>query len=242
MRRLGGEVIGFAETASTSMQKGESLHDAMRVMGSYSDIIVIRHPEEGAAALAASATETPVINAGDGTNEHPTQMLLDLFTIQECQQRLENLHIACVGDLLHSRTIHSLCLALPLFGATISFVSPPSLAPPPALLQALREAHISFACYERIEEVIDRIDILYMTRIQKERFSDAAAYERVKDRLIVTPELLSQGKQHLKVLHPLPRLNEIVPTVDKTSYAYYFQQAENGLYVRQALLALLLGR
>jgi aspartate carbamoyltransferase catalytic subunit len=242
MRRLGGEVIGFSEAASTAAQKGESLYDSMKIIGLYSDIIVIRHPLEGAAKQAAESTDKPVINAGDGANEHPTQTLLDLFTIRECQKKLEGLNIAFVGDLLHGRTVHSLALALRLFNSRLYFVSPPALAMPDTICQNLRQAQIPFSFHHSIDEIIDKADILYMTRMQKERFTSQEEYLKVKDHFILTPRLLEKGQKHLKVLHPLPRVNEIEKAVDDTPYAHYFAQAENGIYVRQALLAKLLGK
>lgn len=242
MKRLGGEVIGFAEPHATATSKGESLYDTMKVIGLYADVVVIRHPLEGAARQAAKATEKPVINAGDGSNEHPTQTLLDLFTIQECQTKLEGLHIAFVGDLLYGRAAHSLALAMRYFNARLYFISPPTLSMPDTVCQELRKYGIPFSFHNRVEEVIDKLDILYMTRVQKERFANQGEYLSVKDHFILTPQILEQGKENLKVLHPLPRVNEIEKTVDNTSHAYYFSQAENGVYVRQALLAMLLGR
>ncbi len=242
MKRLGGDVIGFSESSSTALQKGESLYDSMKIIGQYSDIVVVRHPFEGAARQAANATEKPVINAGDGANEHPSQTLLDLFTIRECQNRLEGLNIAFVGDLLYGRTVHSLALALSLFDCRLYCVSPPELALPEAISQHLRRSGTPFSFHQSINEVIDKADILYMTRVQKERFASAYDYEKMKNHYILTPEQLEKAQPHLKVLHPLPRVNEIETAVDKTPYAHYFQQAQNGVYVRQALLALLLGK
>jgi aspartate carbamoyltransferase catalytic subunit len=242
MRRLGGEVIGFAEPTISSAQKGESLHDAIKIIGLYSDLVVLRHPLEGSARQAAEATEKPVINAGDGANEHPTQTLLDLFTILECQKKLEGLNVAFVGDLLYGRTVHSLSLGLRLFGSRLYFVSPPSLAMPDTICQTLRQGGIPFSFHQSIEEVIDKVDILYMTRVQKERFASPDEYAHVKDRFILSTSLLEKAQPHLRVLHPLPRVNEIEKGVDATPYAYYFQQAENSLYVRQAILAMLLGK
>ncbi|MCC5831520.1 MAG: aspartate carbamoyltransferase [Chlamydiales bacterium] len=242
MKRLGGEVIGFADDASTSLQKGESIYDSMKIIGLYSDVVVIRHPLEGSARQAARATDKPVINAGDGANEHPTQTLLDLFTIEECLGKPDGLHIAFVGDLHFGRTVHSLAYALKQFDVRLYFVSPPSLSMPPAVCEELKRAGVPFSFHNRIEEVVGRSDILYMTRVQKERFHDAVEYNRVKDRYILTRAHLEEAKEGLKVLHPLPRLNEIAPEVDETCHAYYFPQAENGLYVRQALLCKLLGK
>lgn len=242
MKRLGGDVIGFSEQTSTSAQKGESLHDTMKVVGLYSDVVVIRHPQIGSAAEAAAATDKPVINAGDGANEHPTQTLLDLFSIQECQGKLDGLKIAFVGDLLYGRTVHSLTTALKHFKGSLYFISPPSLALPPKLIRELELAGVPYSVHTSIEEIINEVDILYMTRIQKERFANPDDYAQIKDRMILTPEILKRAKKNLKVLHPLPRVNEIALEVDQTPHAYYFQQAENGLYVRQALLALILGK
>jgi aspartate carbamoyltransferase catalytic subunit len=243
MRRLGGNVMGFSEPTALATQKGESLYDSMKIIGLYCDIIVMRHPLEGSARQAALATEKPVINAGDGANEHPTQTLVDLFTIRECQQqRLEGLNIALVGDLLYGRTAHSLALALRLFSSRLYFVSPPSLAMPDTICQSLKQEGIPFSLHQSIDEIIDKVDILYMTRVQKERFAHQEEYLKVKDHFILTPQMLERGQKHLKVLHPLPRVNEIEKSVDETPYAYYFPQAENGIYVRQALLAMLLGK
>lgn len=242
MRKMGGEVIGFSEGATTSSQKGESLYDAMKIIGYYSDLIVLRHPLEGAARQAAKATDKPVINAGDGANEHPTQTLLDLFTIQECQGKLEGLNIAFVGDLLYGRTVHSLALALRHFHARLFFIAPQVLAMPDSICLELRRAGIPFSFHKSIEEVIGRCDILYMTRIQQERFGSQEEYERLKGHFVLTRETLAWAREHLRVLHPLPRLSEIDFEVDDTPYAYYFKQAENGLYTRQAILAMLMGK
>ncbi len=236
MKRLGGDVIGFSESGTTSFQKGESLFDAMKIIGLYSDVIVLRHPLEGAAKQAAMATNKPVINAGDGANEHPTQTLLDLFSIRECQGRLENLNIAFVGDLLHGRTVHSLALALKFFKCRLYLVSPPQLSMPETICQSLRAAGIPFSLHVSIEEVVDKVDILYMTRLQKERFASATDYYQLD------AKILARGQKNLKVLHPLPRVGEIAKEVDESPFAYYFEQAENGMYVRQALLAQALGK
>jgi aspartate carbamoyltransferase catalytic subunit len=240
MKRLGGEVIGFSEPSSTSTKKGESLSDSMRVIGGYADVIVMRHPQEGSALEAASATKTPLINAGDGSNEHPTQTLIDLFTIQEAHGKLEGLNIVLVGDLKYGRASRSLALALRHFNARLFFVSPPSLAMPQEVCEQLREAGISFSSHREIEEVIGLADVLYMTRIQEERFPDNKEYEKVKNCFHLTPEILKKGKASLRVLHPLPRVSEISTDCDLLPQALYFTQAENGLFVRQALLKLLL--
>lgn len=241
MKRLGGEVIGFSDGAVTSTKKGESLSDAMKVIGSYVDVVVIRHPVEGAAQVAADATLKPVINAGDGAGEHPTQTLTDLFTIKEVKGSLKGLTIALVGDLKYGRTVHSLAKALRHFGAHLFFVSPPSLAMPKGVCEMLAKAGVSFSFHEKMEEVIDKSDILYMTRIQGERFTDQLEYEKVKSSFVLSAEMVKKGKKGMKVLHPLPRVGEIAPECDALEAALYFQQAENGQYVRQALLKMVLG-
>lgn len=242
MHKLGGTVIGFADGNATSVKKGESLHDSMKMLEGYADVVVIRHPLEGAAQCAADSIHIPVINAGDGSNQHPTQTFLDLFSIQECQYTLENLKIALVGDLKYGRTIHSLVQALAYFNARLYFISHPSLEMPKQICDDLNDKGIKFSFHKTIEEIIDKVDILYMQRIQAERFTNSMEYELVKDSYILKKEMLRGVKPNLKVLHALPRMNEIEKEVDKTSYAYYFQQAHNGLYARQALLALVLGK
>lgn len=237
MQRLGGSVIGFDQAATTSTHKGESLSDSMKMVEHYADIVVIRHPLEGSAQLAADMIDIPVINAGDGSHQHPTQTLLDLFTIQETQGRLDELHIALAGDLKHGRTVHSLAEALIPFNPRLYFISPPSLEMPKILCDQLKEKGIRFSFHETYEEIMNRLDILYMTRIQKERFTTATPLP-----YILKPEHLEQAKANLKVLHPLPRVEEIDRRVDERPHAYYFQQAGNGLYTRQALLALILGQ
>lgn len=242
MKRLGGDVIGFDDSATTSFQKGESLDDAMKIIGYYSDIMVIRHPQEGSAREAAAASATPVVNGGDGANEHPTQTLLDLFTIKECQGRLNGLKVGFVGDLLNGRTVHSLAPTLGMFDNRFYFVAPPSLEMPSAICQSLRQAGVPFSFHPTIEEIISKVDVLLMTRVQKERFTSSEEYLRVKDHFVLTEKMLQNAQPHLKILHPLPRVNEIEKGVDNTPYAYYFQQAQNGLWVRQALLAMILGK
>lgn len=242
MKRLGGEVIGFSDSSSTSQMKGEALDDMMRVIGMYSDVIVMRSPIEKSAELVAKATSVPVINAGDGSNEHPSQTLLDLFTIYEAQGRLDGLHIAFVGDLLHSRTVHSLALALRHFDSRLYFVAPHALALPDVICRQLRQDQLLFSFHRTIEEVVGKVDILYMTRLQKERFSNPDEHSQAQGFFRLTPNILSLAKSHMKVLHPLPRLQEIDREVDKTPFAYYFPQAENGLYVRQAILTQVFGK
>ncbi|KKW42905.1 MAG: Aspartate carbamoyltransferase [Candidatus Magasanikbacteria bacterium GW2011_GWA2_56_11] len=242
MQRLGGSVIGFADPGVSSATKGETLYDSIRIIGQYADVITMRHPLDGAARRAAEATEKPIINGGDGANQHPTQTLLDLFTIRECQKRLTNLSIAMVGDLKYGRTVHSLAQALIHFQPTFYFVAPDFLQMPDHLLEQLREAGIKYSLKKTIEEVVNKVDILYLTRIQKERFSDISEYEKAKNLYVLDVPLLAKAKPNLRVLHPLPRVNELSPAVDSTPYAYYFEQAANGLYVRQALLGLVLGK
>lgn len=239
MLKMGGDVIGFSDAHSTSAKKGESLHDTMRVIGQYADAIVLRHPMDGAARCACEATSTPIINAGDGSNQHPTQTLSDLFTIKECQGKLKGLNIAFVGDLKHGRTVHSLALACSLFDIRLFFVSSEQLSLPDDICHALRKKGVKFSFHQSIEEVIGKVDILYMTRIQKERF-DSDMIRDPNTLMLSSPSALSKAKKNLKVLHPLPRLKEIDVSIDTTPYAYYFEQAENGLYVRQALLSLIL--
>ncbi|MBO1518315.1 aspartate carbamoyltransferase [Oceanisphaera pacifica] len=242
IQRLGGSVIGFSDSTSTSLaKKGETLADSVKVISSYCDAFVMRHPQEGAARLAAEFSSVPVINAGDGSNQHPTQTLLDLFTIYETQGTLQGLTIAFVGDLKYGRTVHSLTQALSLFGCKFYFVAPQALAMPEYLCDELREKGLNFEFRDSIEEVMDEVDILYMTRVQKERF-DETEYVHVASKYVLTPEVLEGAKDSLKILHPLPRIDEISPEVDDTPYAYYFEQAENGVYARQALLALVLNK
>jgi len=239
--RLGGQNIGFSSEEGLSIKKGETLHDTIRVIAEYADLIVLRYPLEGAARLAAEVSAKPVINAGDGANQHPTQALVDLFTIQECQKSLDGLSIALVGDLKYGRTIHSFAQACMLFDVRLYFVSPEGLALPEPICDALKKQGVRFSFHRSMEEVLPKVDILYLTRIQQERFNETE-YQIVKNNYILTPALLNNTKirANLKVLHPLPRINEIDIGVDKTPYSHYFIQAANGVYVRQALLALLL--
>ena len=239
-QRLGGSIIGFADAGNTSLaKKGETLADSVRIITSYTDAFVIRHPQEGAARLAAEFSQVPVINAGDGSNQHPTQTLLDLFTLYETQGRLDGLKVAFVGDLKYGRTVHSLAQALSLFGARLYFVSPEMLAMPEYICEELEERGIEYSVHEELEEIIPELDILYMTRVQKERF-DETEYKHIAAKYILTTETLQGAKDNLKILHPLPRVDEIHIDVDATPYAYYFQQAQSGVYARQALLALVL--
>ncbi len=238
MNRLGGSVIGFSNPSATSISKGETLADTVRVMDSYSDVIVIRHPYEGSARLAAEFAKNPVINAGDGAGQHPTQTLLDLFTIHQEFGEIEGLNVALIGDLKYGRTVHSLAYALSYLGANIYLVSPELLRMPSHIIRELKEKPMET---DKIEDVIEDVDVLYVTRIQKERFPDPTEYKKVAGSYRITPELLKKAKDRAIVMHPLPRVDEIESDVDYTKHARYFQQAFNGVPVRMALLALVLG-
>lgn len=242
MQHLGGTVIGFADPGVTSTKKGETLYDSIKIIGQYADVIAMRHPMEGAARRASDATDKPILNGGDGANQHPTQTLLDLFTIQECQKKIEGLDIALVGDLKYGRTTHSLAQALIHFGARLYFVAPESLQMPDYICEELKENKVKFSFHSKIEEVVNKVDVLYMTRIQGERFADPMEYEKIKNVFVLNAKMLEKSRPNMRVLHPLPRVNEITTDVDETKHAYYFEQAENGLYVRQALLAMVLGK
>lgn len=237
--RLGAKNIGFTDSDSLSMQKGESLYDTIRMIDEYADLIIIRHGCEGSATLAADVASCPVINAGDGANQHPTQALIDLFSMQECQQGINGLSIALVGDLKYGRAIHSLTEACSLFDVRFYLVSPEILSLPNDICDNLKKRGIRFSFHQTIEEVIPKVDILYITRIQQERFN-ALQYQLIKNQFILTAHMLKNAKPNLKIMHPLPRVNEIAIEVDRTPYAYYFEQAGNGVAVRQALLTLIL--
>ena len=239
VQRLGGTLIGFSDAGNTSAKKGETLADSVNIISSYTDAFVMRHPQEGAARLASEFSSVPVINGGDGSNQHPTQTLLDLFSIRECQGKLDGLKVAFVGDLKYGRTVHSLAQALCHFGAEFTFIAPKALTMPDYILEELDEKGIKYHFSDSIEETAPQVDIIYMTRVQKERF-DETEYKHIASRYILDVDSLKDAKDNLKILHPLPRVDEISVEVDKTPYAYYFQQAENGVYARQALLALVL--
>ncbi len=241
MRRLGGKVIGFSDPGTSSLVKGETLYDTVKIVERYSDVIVMRHPLEGSARLAAESTEKPVINGGDGANQHPTQTLLDLYSIKKVQGKLSGLKVALCGDLKYGRTVHSLATALSHFNCRLYFVSPPSLKMPPHYLKMLSKKGIEFSEHEKIGEVINDVDVFYSTRIQKERFPDETEYEKVRDVYILTKGMLGKVKKNLMIMHPLPRVNEIDKSIDDTPYAYYFEQSANGVPVRQALLSLVMG-
>lgn len=237
---LGAKIIGFTDASTSSVKKGESLKDTILTVSSYSDLIVMRHPKEGSARYASEVSPVPIINAGDGANQHPTQCLLDLYSIKKTQKKLDGLHIAFVGDLKYGRTVHSLVQALTNFKTTFHLVSPPELKLPSSVKQYIKDAKLDYHQYTEMDGVIPKVDILYMTRIQQERFSDPLEYERVKNVYILKNSMLDDAKRNLRVMHPLPRVNEITEDVDSNPKAYYFQQAKNGVYVRQALLSLIL--
>ena len=238
---LGGNVIGFSSTAGTSLQKGESLKDTIMMVSSYADLIVMRNPVDGSARYASEVSKVPIINAGDGANQHPTQCLLDLYSIRKTQGTLENLEITMVGDLKYGRTVHSLVQAMCNFNAKFNFVSPVELRMPSTVIQFIKDAGLEYHEYTNLEEVIPHSDIIYMTRVQRERFPDPLEYEKVKNAYILRNEMLENSKPNCRILHPLPRVNEIHTDVDANPKAYYFQQAQNGLFVRQALIAAILG-
>lgn len=243
MKQLGGDALGFSTTTSTSIKKGESLFDTIKMVDQYADVIVIRHPGEGAARLAAEAASKPVINAGDGANQHPTQTMLDLYTIQKEKGKIDNITIGFCGDLKYGRTVHSLAVALMQFSSiTMYFIAPASLQMPEEYLKELKQKKIRFTQAEKLEDAVPKLDVLYMTRIQKERFPDPLEYKKVKGVYRIGLEILDKAKKGMKIMHPLPRVDEIKPELDKTPNAAYFQQAGNGVHVRKALLALVLGK
>lgn len=237
VNRLGGRIIGFSDAATTSSTKGESLKDTIMMVSNYADLIIMRHYLEGAARYASEISPVPIINAGDGANQHPSQTMLDLYSIQKTQGRLDNLNIYLVGDLKFGRTVHSMLIAMRYFNPTFHFIAPNELKMPNIYKEFCKEHNMKF--YEHSElskEAIADADILYMTRVQKERFTDLMEYERVKDTFILRNDMLTDTKPNLRILHPLPRVNEIEQDIDTNPKAYYFQQAKNGLYVREALI------
>jgi aspartate carbamoyltransferase catalytic subunit len=241
MNRLGGRVIGFADPGATSQKKGESLADTIRMADSYSDVIVIRHPQEGAARLAAEFANVPVLNAGDGAGRHPTQCFLDLFTILTEKNKIEKNKVVLLGDLKYGRTVHSLAYALSLYGVDLTFVSPGSLKMPKEVIDECKDLGVEPNQTSSLEKAIKDADVLYVTRIQKERFPDAEEYNRVVGAYKINNDLLTNAREDLIVMHPLPRVTEIDPEVDKTPHAIYFKQAFNGVPIRMALLSLVTG-
>ncbi len=235
--RLGAQVLQLPPLEQSSVKKGESFSDTIRMVESYSDVIVVRHPNDGAARLASTTSKKPVINAGDGSNQHPSQTLLDLYTIKEEKGTLSNLSIAFVGDLKYGRTVHSLVKALTHFNPTIYFVSPKILQMPTYLIDDLDKNNIKYEILEDFRDCLDKIDVFYMTRIQKERFPDVEDYQKVKGVYVINKEnILGKCKEDMIILHPLPRVDEISTDLDETKHALYFKQAKNGIPVRQAMM------
>ena len=240
--RLGAKVIGFTDPKVTSSTKGETLKDTIMMVSNYADVIVMRHYLEGAAKYASEVSPVPVVNAGDGANQHPSQTLLDLYSINKTQGKLDDLHILLVGDLKYGRTVHSLIMAMRHFNPTFHFIAPEELSMPEELKAYCREQGIKYEEQTDFnEEVIAKADIIYMTRVQRERFTDLMEYERVKDVYIPRAAMLRNAKPNMKILHPLPRVNEIAYDVDDDPHAYYFEQARNGLYAREAIICDVLG-
>jgi aspartate carbamoyltransferase catalytic subunit len=240
VKKLGGQVTGFSASRSSSTMKGETLWDTIKMVEHYADLIVIRHPLEGSAQLAAEATSKPVINAGDGANQHPTQTLLDLYTIKKCKGKLEELKIGLVGDLKYGRTVHSLVIALAHFSPHFTFIAPKELQVPQKYLDDLKKKGVPFMQTHDLLQVMHYLDVLYVTRIQKERFPDPVEYAKYKGVYKINKKTLQHAQPELKIMHPLPRVDEIDPIIDNTPHAVYFEQAANGIPVRQAIMSLVL--
>ena len=242
VNRLGGRVIGFSDASTTSSSKGETLKDTIKMVSNYVDLIIMRHYLEGAARYATEVTDIPIINAGDGANQHPSQTMLDLYSILKTQGTLSNLTITMVGDLKYGRTVHSLLMAMKYFNPTFRFVACEELRMPREYIEFCKKQGIPYEEHSDFSrEVIDSSDIIYMTRVQRERFSDIMEYERVKDLYTLRNSMLDTSRNNLRILHPLPRVNEIATDVDDNPKAYYFEQARNGLFARQALICNPLG-
>ncbi|MDX2413715.1 MAG: aspartate carbamoyltransferase [Bacteroidales bacterium] len=239
--RLGGKIIGFTDSSSSSVSKGETLNDTIKTVSNYSDLIVMRHPIEGSARYASEVAGIPVVNAGDGANQHPTQTLLDMYSIRKTQGTLDNLNIFLVGDLKYGRTVHSLVMAMSRWNTTFNFVAPKELQIPDEYKLYLDNLGLKYYEHTDFTEIISRADIIYMTRVQRERFSDPIEYEKVKNVYVLQNSMLENTKDNMRVLHPLPRVNEIDQDVDSNAKAYYFEQALNGVFTRQAILCSLLG-
>lgn len=240
INHLGGRVIGFSGTENTSVTKGETFHDTIMTISNYCDMIVMRHHIEGAARYASEISRVPVVNAGDGANQHPSQTLLDLYSIQKTQGTLRDINIMMIGDLKYGRTVHSLLQALSFFNPTFTFVAPDELKMPDEYKLFLEEKGIPYTETRNIDDAIHEADIVYMTRVQRERFSDPMEYERVKNVYILRNSMLDNTKENMRILHPLPRVGEIDPDVDRNPKAYYFHQTENGVYIRMAIISYLL--
>jgi aspartate carbamoyltransferase catalytic subunit len=242
IERLGGSAIPINEVRYSSVTKGESLPDTVRTLEAYADLIVLRHPETGAAATAAKYLRKPIINAGDGTGEHPTQALLDLFTIREELGRIDGLTVTMLGDLKYGRTVHSLARLLALYNIKLNYIAPEMLRMPAALVEELNQRGIAQKEHSSLDDILADTDVLYVTRVQKERFENMEAYESVKNAYVITPETMARAKEHMVLMHPLPRVTEIAIEVDSDPRAAYFRQVEYGLYVRMAVLAMVLGK
>lgn len=240
INRLGGRIIGFSDASNSSIMKGESLHDTIRMVSSYSDLIVMRHPFEGSARYASEIASVPVVNAGDGANQHPTQTMLDLYSIRKTQGTLDNLNIFMVGDLKYGRTVHSLMMAMSMWNTTFNFISPEELRMPDECKLYLENLGLKYYEHNDFTDIISKADIIYMTRVQRERFTDPMEYEKVKNVYVLRNAMLKNTKPNMRILHPLPRVNEIHTDVDANPKAYYFEQALNGVYTRQAILCKLL--
>ena len=241
VNRLGGRVIGFSDSNTSSATKGETLRDTIKTVSNYCDLIVMRHPLEGSARFASEVSKVPVINAGDGANQHPSQTLLDLYSIRKTQGTLENLNIFLVGDLKYGRTVHSLLMAMSKFNTTFYFISPDELKMPNEYKIYLDNLGLKYYEYKEFTDIVEQADIIYMTRVQKERFSDPIEYEKTKNAYVLRKNMIENAKANMKVLHPLPRVNEIHLDVDDSEKAYYFNQAQNGVYTRQAIISSILG-
>ena len=241
VNKLGGKIIGFTDAATSSVTKGETLNDTIRTVNNYVDLIVMRHPIEGSARYASEISSVPVINAGDGANQHPTQTLLDMYSILKTQGSLDNLNICMVGDLKYGRTVHSLMMAMSRWNTSFNFVAPEELKMPDEYKLYLDNLGLKYHETSDLNHVIDTADIIYMTRVQKERFSDPMEYEKVKNAYVLHDHMLTNTKPGMKILHPLPRVNEINTDVDSNIKAYYFEQALNGVFTRQAIICTLLG-
>ncbi len=241
VNRMGGRIIGFSDPNISSVSKGETLKDTIRIVSNYCDLIVMRHPLEGSSRYASEVATVPVVNAGDGANQHPTQTLLDMYSIKKTQGRLDNINIFMVGDLKYGRTVHSLLQAMSPFSPTFHFVSHPKLRLPDEYKTFLDSKGVKYYEHEQFNDLIPEADIIYMTRVQRERFTDLVEYEKTKDVYVLRNSMLDKAKPTMKILHPLPRINEINQDVDQSPKAYYFEQARNGVFARQAVITYLLG-
>lgn len=241
INRLGGKTLGFSDSATSSATKGESLRDTIKTVSNYCDLIVMRHPVEGSARFASEVSSVPIINAGDGANQHPTQTLLDLYSIQKTQDSLEDLNLFLIGDLKYGRTVHSLLMAMSKFNTTFYFISPDELKIPNEYKIHLDNIGLKYYEHKEFTGIVEKADIIYMTRVQKERFSDPIEYERTKNAYVLRRKMLDNAKSNMKVLHPLPRVSEIHLDVDDDKSAYYFPQALNGVFTRQAIISSILG-